>query len=164
MLPQARKQFHGIATLRLHPLRKVGDFATPETAPRQGSVCWHCPWDICYTKPTFPQGLKSAPEDVTTKAIAEMRSNISGPVPRVRVRSLDANLGPPNFFITFFSYSHHRHAPQSVRRYIDSASSRSAPVSRDERISGLKLFTRSLTTNVSGHHPRKCTPNRRIQR
>jgi hypothetical protein len=57
----------------------VGDFATPETAPRQGSVCWHCPWVISYTKSKFPQALKSAPEDVTTnKAIAEMCSYISG--------------------------------------------------------------------------------------
>src|SRR5208282_6098416 len=95
------------------------------------------------------------------------------PVPQVRVRSLDANLGPlpalekwlpgyatcralcegrnstpprttaflPTFFITFFSYAHHRLAPQSVRRYLDSAPSRTAPVSRDERISGRKLFT-----------------------
>ena len=55
MLPQARKQFHGIATLRLHPQRKVGDFATPETAPRQGSVWWQCPWNICYAKLTFPR-------------------------------------------------------------------------------------------------------------
>jgi hypothetical protein len=31
--------------------------------------------------------------------------------------------------------------PQSVRRYLDSAPSRTAPVSRDERISGRKLFT-----------------------
>jgi hypothetical protein len=26
----------------------VGDFATPESAPKQGFVCWQCPWDICY--------------------------------------------------------------------------------------------------------------------
>jgi hypothetical protein len=31
--------------------------------------------------------------------------------------------------------------PNSVRRYLDSAPSRTAPVSRDERISGRKLFT-----------------------
>jgi hypothetical protein len=86
--------------------------------------------------------------------------NAGGPVPQVRVRSLDANLGPllahffegrnstpprtpaflPTFFITFFSYAHHSLAPQSVRRYLDSAPSRTAPVSRDERISGRKLF------------------------
>src|SRR5208282_3440238 len=47
----------------------------------------------------------------------------------------------PTFFITFFSYAHHSLAPQSVRRYLDSAPSRTAPVSRDERISGRKLFT-----------------------
>src|ERR1035441_2754543 len=54
----------------------------------------------------------------------------------------------PTFFITFFSYAHHRLAPQSVRRYLDSAPSRTAPVSRDERVSGRKLFMCSLTTNV----------------
>ena len=47
----------------------------------------------------------------------------------------------PTFFVTFFPYAHHRHAPQSLRRYLDSASSRTAPVSRDGRVSGLKLFT-----------------------
>jgi hypothetical protein len=67
-------------------------------------------------------------------------------------------------FITFFSYSYHTLAPQSVRRYLDSAPSRSAPVSRDERVSGLKLFTCSLTTNGPGQHTRKCTPNRKIKR
>jgi len=72
-------------------------------------------------------------------------------VPQVRARFLGANLGCtatallPTFFITFFSYAHHRLAPQSLRRYLDT--SRTAPVSRDERISGLKLFTCSLTTN-----------------
>jgi len=95
-------------------------------------------------------------------------------VPQVRVRSLDANLGGgwsapmgfplsspsgsaprhrsdapttaflPTFFITFFSYAHHRPAPQSVRRYLDSAPSRTAPVSRDERISGKQTFHRFL--------------------
>src|ERR1017187_2035505 len=54
----------------------------------------------------------------------------------------------PTFFITFFSYAHHRLAPQWVRRYLDSAPSRTAPVSRDERLSGRKLFMCSLTTNV----------------
>src|SRR5271167_900878 len=33
---------------------------------------------------------------------------------------------PPNFFITFFSYAHHRHASQSLRRYLDSRLSRTA--------------------------------------
>jgi hypothetical protein len=74
------------------------------------------------------------------------------------------NQDTPSFFITFFLYRHHRPAPQSVRRSLDSAPSRTAPVSRDERISGRKLFTCSLTKNGPGQHTRKCTPNRKIKR
>src|ERR1022692_338741 len=74
-------------------------------------------------------------------------SSPSGSAPRHR-SDAPTTAFLPTFFITFFSYAHHRLAPQSVRRYLDSAPSRTAPVSRDERISGLKLFTCSLTTNA----------------
>jgi len=53
----------------------------------------------------------------------------------------------PNFFITRFSYARHRQPPESLRRYLDSALSGAAPVSRDKRFSGRKFFTCSLTTN-----------------
>jgi hypothetical protein len=36
----------------------VGDFGTLETVPWQGSVCYRCPWEICYAYLTFTQGLK----------------------------------------------------------------------------------------------------------
>src|SRR5208283_1938751 len=38
---------------------------------------------------------------------------------------------PQDFFITFFSCRHHRHAPKSVRWFPDSAASRTVPASGD---------------------------------
>jgi hypothetical protein len=53
--------------------------------------------------------------------------------------------------------------PQSVRRCLDSALSRTVPVSRDGPIFRPQTFHRYLTTYGPGQHPRKCTPNSKIQ-
>ena len=58
----------------------------------------------------------------------------------------------PQFFITFFSYRHHRPAPQSVPALLDRAPSRNSPVSRDERIS------RHFSTALSQHIAATSTP------
>jgi hypothetical protein len=62
----------------------------------------------------------------------------------------------PSFFITFFSYPHHRHASPIGAMMARQCTIETASVSRDERVSGLKLFICSLTSMAPVSTSRKC--------
>jgi len=74
MLPQARKQFHGIATLRLHPLRKADDLATPG-APLKPVLL---EWGSSFRQPATDDLLITLLRDPRPSAPHRIHLNLSG--------------------------------------------------------------------------------------
>ena len=123
-------------------------------------------------------------ESARTTQVPEGRPS-SGPVPRVRVRSLNANLGGRNFARAFsksgIPHCKNHAVPPSFFHHIflvrssQTCTTIAAKIPRQctiEKCASLQrrtpfrpqTFTCSLTTNGPGQHPRKCTPNRTNQR